>query len=120
MTGSHLVWYQYCDTAPRWQWRGLAGTRCVMSSAGHDFVFYVDRLVRLVVEYGLGFLQYTEKEVETPLGDQYTVCQIQAMHVGHEMPMDMGKDVDSSSSSSGSRSRHSSGSSSVHSIIPRA
>lgn len=27
---------------------------------GHDFVFIVDRLVRLVVEYGLGFLSYRQ------------------------------------------------------------
>ncbi|KAJ6980583.1 hypothetical protein NC653_028400 [Populus alba x Populus x berolinensis] len=34
----------------------------------HDFVFYADRLIRLVVEHGLGHLPFTEKQVTTPLG----------------------------------------------------
>ncbi|KAK6133057.1 hypothetical protein DH2020_033212 [Rehmannia glutinosa] len=32
----------------------------------HDFVFYADRLIRLVVEHGLGHLPFTEKQVITP------------------------------------------------------
>ncbi|KAL6508192.1 Uridine kinase-like protein 1, chloroplastic [Orobanche hederae] len=32
----------------------------------HDFVFYSDRLIRLVVEHGLGHLPFTEKQVFTP------------------------------------------------------
>ncbi|MBA0663903.1 hypothetical protein Goklo_003983, partial [Gossypium klotzschianum] len=32
----------------------------------HDFVFYSDRLIRLVVEHGLGHLPFTEKQVITP------------------------------------------------------
>ncbi|KAF3778041.1 Uridine kinase-like protein 1 [Nymphaea thermarum] len=32
----------------------------------HDFVFYSDRLIRLVVEHGLGYLPFTKKEVLTP------------------------------------------------------
>ncbi|KAK2982694.1 hypothetical protein RJ640_001662 [Escallonia rubra] len=34
----------------------------------HDFVFYSDRLIRLVVEHGLGYLPFTEKQVVTPTG----------------------------------------------------
>jgi uridine kinase len=34
----------------------------------HDFVFYSDRLIRLVVEHGLGHLPFTEKQVVTPTG----------------------------------------------------
>jgi uridine kinase len=37
----------------------------------HDFVFYSDRLIRLVVEHGLGHLPFTEKQVITPTG---TIC----------------------------------------------
>ncbi|KAG5017670.1 hypothetical protein JHK85_023806 [Glycine max] len=32
----------------------------------HDFIFYSDRLIRLVVEHGLGHLPFTEKQVITP------------------------------------------------------
>uniref|UniRef100_A0A2N9G4A4 uridine/cytidine kinase n=1 Tax=Fagus sylvatica TaxID=28930 RepID=A0A2N9G4A4_FAGSY len=35
----------------------------------HDFVFYSDRLIRLVVEHGLGHLPFTEKQVVTPTVD---------------------------------------------------
>ncbi|MED6161470.1 Uridine/cytidine kinase UKL1, chloroplastic [Stylosanthes scabra] len=38
----------------------------------HDFVFYSDRLIRLVVEHGLGHLPFTEKQVVTPTGSVYT------------------------------------------------
>ncbi|CAN6989652.1 unnamed protein product [Brassica oleracea var. botrytis] len=34
----------------------------------HDFIFYSDRLIRLVVEHGLGHLPFTEKQVVTPTG----------------------------------------------------
>lgn len=36
-----------------------------------DFVFYSDRIIRLVVEHGLGHLPFNEKIVTTPTGDQY-------------------------------------------------
>ncbi|KAM3303491.1 uridine kinase-like protein 4 [Capsicum chacoense] len=38
----------------------------------HDFVFYADRLIRLVVEHGLGHLLFTEKQVITPIGSVYS------------------------------------------------
>ena len=36
-----------------------------------DFVFYSDRIIRLVVEHGLGHLPFREQVVLTPTGDQY-------------------------------------------------
>ncbi|KAF8037624.1 hypothetical protein BT93_B0485 [Corymbia citriodora subsp. variegata] len=36
----------------------------------HDFVFYADRLIRLVVEHGLGHLPFSEKQITTPTGCQ--------------------------------------------------
>jgi hypothetical protein len=33
-----------------------------------DFVFYSDRLIRLLVEEGLGLLPFAEKVIETPVG----------------------------------------------------
>ncbi|XP_073268782.1 uridine kinase-like protein 3 isoform X2 [Populus alba] len=44
----------------------------------HDFVFYADRLIRLVVEHGLGHLPFTEKQVTTPT-DSYNMDDV---HVG--------------------------------------
>ncbi|KAI3988750.1 hypothetical protein MKX01_001522 [Papaver californicum] len=38
----------------------------------HDFIFYADRLIRLVVEHGLGHLPFTEKQITTPLGSVYS------------------------------------------------
>ncbi|MBA0870862.1 hypothetical protein Goshw_018034 [Gossypium schwendimanii] len=38
----------------------------------HDFVFYSDQLIRLVVEHGLGHLPFTEKQVITPTASVYT------------------------------------------------
>lgn len=34
-----------------------------------DFVFYSDRLNRLIIEAGLGHLPFTEKIVKTPTGE---------------------------------------------------
>jgi hypothetical protein len=33
-----------------------------------DFIFYSDRLIRLLIEEGLGALPFKEKQVETPCG----------------------------------------------------
>ena len=37
-----------------------------------DFVFYADRLIRLVVEEGLNQLPYEEQEITTPTGESYS------------------------------------------------
>ncbi|KAF2316441.1 hypothetical protein GH714_041782 [Hevea brasiliensis] len=58
----------------------------------HDFVFYSDRLIRLVVEHGLGHLPFTEKQVITPTGSVYTgvdfckkLCGISIVRSGESM-----------------------------------
>ncbi|XP_074590174.1 uridine/cytidine kinase UKL1, chloroplastic-like [Curcuma longa] len=57
-----------------------------------DFVFYSDRLIRLVVEHGLGHLPFTEKQVLTPTGSTYTgvnfckkLCGVSIVRSGESM-----------------------------------
>jgi len=58
----------------------------------NDFVFYADRLIRLVVEAGLGHLPFTERTVVTPTGKQYTgvefarkLCGVSVIRSGESM-----------------------------------
>ncbi|XP_073135154.1 uridine/cytidine kinase UKL1, chloroplastic [Henckelia pumila] len=58
----------------------------------HDFVFYSDRLIRLVVELGLGHLPFTEKQVITPTGSAYSgvdfckkLCGVSIVRSGESM-----------------------------------
>ncbi|RWR79341.1 uridine kinase-like protein 3 isoform X1 [Cinnamomum micranthum f. kanehirae] len=58
----------------------------------HDFVFYADRLIRLVVEHGLGHLPFTEKQIITPTGSVYTgvvfckrLCGVSIIRSGESM-----------------------------------
>ncbi|KAL0351131.1 UNVERIFIED_CONTAM: Uridine kinase-like protein 2, chloroplastic [Sesamum radiatum] len=58
----------------------------------HDFVFYSDRLIRLVVEHGLGHLPFTEKQIVTPTGSVYTgvdfckkLCGVSIVRSGESM-----------------------------------
>ncbi|PRQ54240.1 putative transferase [Rosa chinensis] len=58
----------------------------------HDFVFYSDRLICLVVEHGLGHLPFTEKQVITPPGSVYTgvdfckkLCGVSIVRSGESM-----------------------------------
>jgi uridine kinase len=58
----------------------------------HDFVFYSDRLIRLVVENGLGHLPFTEKQVITPTESVYTgvdfckkLCGVSIIRSGESM-----------------------------------
>ncbi|XP_057996673.1 uridine/cytidine kinase UKL1, chloroplastic isoform X2 [Hevea brasiliensis] len=58
----------------------------------HDFVFYLDWLIRLVVEHGLGHLPFTEKQVITPTGSVYTgvdfckkLCGVSVVRSGESM-----------------------------------
>ncbi|KAJ7970741.1 Uridine kinase [Quillaja saponaria] len=58
----------------------------------HDFVFYSDRLIRLVVEHGLGHLPFTEKQIITPTGSVYTgvvfcktLCGVSVIRSGESM-----------------------------------
>uniref|UniRef100_A0A5B7C529 Uridine kinase n=1 Tax=Davidia involucrata TaxID=16924 RepID=A0A5B7C529_DAVIN len=58
----------------------------------HDFVFYADRLIRLVVEHGLGHLPFNEKQIITPTGSVYTgvvfckkLCGVSVIRSGESM-----------------------------------
>ncbi|GMH25050.1 hypothetical protein Nepgr_026893 [Nepenthes gracilis] len=58
----------------------------------HDFIFYADRLIRLVVEHGLGHLPFTEKQVITPTGSVYIgvdfckrLCGVSIIRSGESM-----------------------------------
>jgi uridine kinase len=58
----------------------------------YDFVFYADRLIRLVVEHGLGHLPFTEKQVITPPGCVYVgvdfckqLCGVSIIRSGESM-----------------------------------
>ncbi|RVW67141.1 Fructose-bisphosphate aldolase, cytoplasmic isozyme 1 [Vitis vinifera] len=58
----------------------------------HDFVFYADRLIRLVVEHGLGHLPFTEKQVITPTESVYSgvdfckrLCGVSVIRSGESM-----------------------------------
>ncbi|XP_008353177.1 uridine kinase-like protein 3 isoform X1 [Malus sylvestris] len=58
----------------------------------HDFIFYSDRLIRLVVEHGLGHLPFTEKQVITPTGSVYIgvdfckrLCGVSIIRSGESM-----------------------------------
>lgn len=57
-----------------------------------DFVFYADRLLRLVVEHGLGHLPFAEKAVVTPTGKEYVgvdfakkLCGVSVIRSGESM-----------------------------------
>ncbi|KAI4390048.1 hypothetical protein MLD38_002203 [Melastoma candidum] len=58
----------------------------------HDLVFYADRLIRLVVEHGLGHLPFTEKQVITPTDSVYIgvdfckrLCGVSVIRSGESM-----------------------------------
>ena len=58
----------------------------------HDFVFYADRLIRLVVETALGYLPFSEKCIITPTGAQYVgvdfaeyICGVSIIRSGEAM-----------------------------------
>jgi len=58
----------------------------------HDFVFYADRLIRLVVEAGLGLLPFSEKTVCTPTDSTYVgvdfsrkLCGVSIIRSGESM-----------------------------------
>lgn len=62
------------------------------STSRGDFVFFADRLIRLVVEAGLGFLPFGEKCVSTPEGHQYvgvdfarSLCGVSIIRGGEAM-----------------------------------
>ena len=77
---------------PNFQIRGMhtiiRSARCVRS----DFVFYSDRLIRLVVEHALGHLPFKNESVRTPNGDAYDgvcfskkICGVSIIRSGEAM-----------------------------------
>ncbi|KAK6928398.1 hypothetical protein RJ641_006989 [Dillenia turbinata] len=74
------------------QIRGMHTLIRDVNTKKHDFVFYADRLIRLVVEYGLGHLPFSEKLVTTPTGSVYTgvvfckrLCGVSIIRSGESM-----------------------------------
>ena len=77
---------------PNFQIRGMhtiiRSARCNRS----DFVFYSDRLIRLVVEHALGHLPFKNESVRTPNGDSYDgvcfskkICGVSIIRSGEAM-----------------------------------
>ncbi|WOG96414.1 hypothetical protein DCAR_0415749 [Daucus carota subsp. sativus] len=74
------------------QIRGMHTLVRDVRTTNHDFVFYADRLIRLVVEHGLGHLPFTEKQIKTPTGSIYTgvvfnkrLCGVSVVRSGESM-----------------------------------
>ncbi|XP_010555927.1 PREDICTED: uridine kinase-like protein 5 isoform X2 [Tarenaya hassleriana] len=74
------------------QIRGMHTLVRDVNTTKHDFVFYADRLIRLVVEHGLGHLPFTEKQITTPTGSVYTgvdfskrLCGVSVIRSGESM-----------------------------------
>ncbi|EFJ17251.1 hypothetical protein SELMODRAFT_115138, partial [Selaginella moellendorffii] len=76
-----------------YQIRGMHTLIRDQETTKHDFVFYADRLIRLVVEHGLGHLPFQEKQVITPTaGSVYTgvdfckkLCGVSIIRSGERM-----------------------------------
>ncbi|RAL49918.1 hypothetical protein DM860_002209 [Cuscuta australis] len=75
-----------------YQIRGMHTLIRDANTAKHNFVFYADRLIRMVVEHGLGHLPFTEKQVTTPTGSVYTgvvfyrnLCGVSVIRSGESM-----------------------------------
>ena len=69
-----------------------------------EFIFYSKRLIRLVIEYGLGLLPFKEVTVETPQGVEYQgrriatnkICGVSILRAGETMEQavcDVCKDI---------------------------
>ena len=77
---------------PNFQIRGM---HTIIRSAAcnrSDFVFYADRLIRLVVEHALGHLPFRDENVRTPDGDAYhgvsfskKICGVSIIRSGEAM-----------------------------------
>lgn len=57
-----------------------------------DFVFYADRLIRIIVEEGLSYLPTARNDIVTPTGDRYEgiapaaqICGVSIMRAGESM-----------------------------------
>jgi len=77
---------------PTMQTRGMHTVIRSRDTSREDFVFYADRLIRLVVETALGVLPFDEKTVSTPTGEPYLgvsftrkVCGVSIIRSGEAM-----------------------------------
>mmetsp|Transcript_7348 Transcript_7348/g.12684 ORF Transcript_7348/g.12684 Transcript_7348/m.12684 type:complete len:495 (-) Transcript_7348:439-1923(-) len=81
------------DVLPgNYQTRGMHTIIRDRNTSKSDFVFYADRLIRLVVEHGLGQLPFTEKMVTTPVDGTYVglsftrgLCGVSVIRSGEAM-----------------------------------
>lgn len=78
--------------ANSFQVRGLHTLFRDATASRHDFVFYADRLMRLLIEEGLGLLPFERQPVVTPLGASYNgvrfcrgICGVVLMPGGEAM-----------------------------------
>jgi len=85
--------YSNLDVLPgNYQTRGMHTTIRNRNASKSDFVFYSNRLIRLVVEHGLGQLPFTEKVVTTPTDGVYVgvgfcegLCGVSIIRSGEAM-----------------------------------
>ncbi|CAE7629712.1 UKL2, partial [Symbiodinium pilosum] len=74
------------------QTRGMHTKIRSRATPRQEFVFYADRLIRLVVEQALGYLPFAESEVTTPVGESYhgltfsrKICGVSIIRSGEAM-----------------------------------
>ncbi|KAL3148876.1 hypothetical protein ABBQ32_001746 [Trebouxia sp. C0010 RCD-2024] len=85
--------YHNLEVVPsNYQTRGMHTIIRDVQTNKTDFVFYADRLLRLVVEAGLGHLPFAEHTVITPTGSQYVgvdfakrLCGVSIIRSGESM-----------------------------------
>ncbi|XP_065874739.1 uridine kinase-like protein 5 [Euphorbia lathyris] len=77
---------------PTFQIRGMHTLIRDVNTTKHDFVFYADRLIRLVVEHGLGHLPFIERQITTPTSSIYPgvvfykrLCGVSVIRSGESM-----------------------------------
>ncbi|KAE8722040.1 Uridine kinase-like protein 4 [Hibiscus syriacus] len=84
--------HDLCKIYPNINIRGMHTLVRDVKTTKHDFVFYSDRLIRLVVEHGLGYLPFTKKQIITPTGSVYSgvvfckrLCGVSVIRSGESM-----------------------------------
>ena len=77
---------------PHFQIRGMHTIIRDRTVSRSDFVFYSDRIIRLVVEHALGYLPFKEHAVETPTSETYRgvsfyskICGVSMIRSGEAM-----------------------------------
>ncbi|KAI8370701.1 uracil phosphoribosyltransferase-domain-containing protein [Radiomyces spectabilis] len=77
---------------PTSQLKGLMTIIRSKTTSRGDFIFYADRIIRLLVEEGLNHLPVIDKAVDTPTGVQYNglafegrICGVSIMRAGEAM-----------------------------------